>query len=68
MKTLQIFTVPEMELIQKACETLVCKNHIDLATEYNVEIRRGLLMEAEQAEGLVNHLRELILENTEIET
>lgn len=60
MTELRISSIPMFNMLQKACETLVCANHIILATEYNVATRKALLLEAHNAEEMIDHLRRLI--------
>ena len=63
MKTLQISSVPLMELIQKACEVLVVDNLINLPHTYNTAEHTKLMNEIKQATELIDHIRGLIIEN-----
>lgn len=64
MTELHIASVPQMIMLQQACETLVMHNHILLAHEYNLQQRRTLLDTAAQAEQMADHLRTLITNTT----
>ena len=63
MKSLQISSIPMMELVQKACEVLVVDNLINLPHTYNTADRKLLLLENQQAHELINHLRDMIAES-----
>ncbi len=63
MKTLQISSVPMMELLQKACEGLVIHNTSLRRREKNPKRREKLLAETNEAVKMEEHLRRLIREN-----
>lgn len=60
MKRLYITKRHQLDLIQKACETLVVDNLINLPHIYNVADRKVLLSENQQANEMVDRIRELI--------
>jgi len=63
MKTLQISSIPMMELAQEAYENLVTNLTIELPFVNNADERNQLLVKRQAAVDMVNHIREVITEN-----
>lgn len=59
-------SLPMINMLQKACEILVVHNHVELATEFNIERRKELLKEANDAEELVKHFQEVLKNNEDV--
>jgi hypothetical protein len=63
MKTFQTSSLAHLKLLQKACESLVVINTVSVQHIYNATDRTALLTETQQANDMVDHLRNLISEN-----
>lgn len=56
MNALHIESSPLLNVIQKACETLVVHNHAEMATIYNAAERQLLSIESAQASEIIDHI------------
>lgn len=63
MKTLQISSIPLLNMLQKACEILVVHNIAASSIEPDSSKQSALEKEAAEAEKMVSHIRDLIKEN-----
>ncbi len=63
MTELHISSLPIINMLQKACEVLVVDNHINLQFTYDLQTRKQMLTETQQANEMIDHLRELIKNN-----
>lgn len=63
MTDLHVSSIPMLNVLQKACETLVIHNHVMMAIESNVDARALLHAEANMAGTLVDHLIHIIANN-----
>jgi len=60
MTELKVASIPMLNMLQKACETLVVDNMINLPHTYNVSDRTALLTETQQANEMVEHIRNML--------
>jgi len=63
MKSIQISSVPLMELLQEACEALVINQTVLLPHECNTTKRDDIIAKRQKAIEMAEHLREVIKAN-----